>query len=270
MTPTDAPGLATVGGVDRKQLIPGRPTALARDRPSFTTTPLRVRPAQKPLQISQAPETLRFPMSDFDYRRLQRAEHHDPTSAARALVARVRVGELDEQDLALAAHLGHEPARLALALPRTSSPWTAPSTTVQSAVEELQPFGRGVLVLAAVTAVELALGPEPSEPVDRELTVAARAWLGCPCDDHVHDARDLLQNLAVNDCNRGASAARFACHAVVEELPAAARCAGMAVRSSLVSVNPRTEATVTAFRDSLRSKLIAWSLRRREVRSRPS
>ncbi len=84
-------------------------------------------------------------MPDLMIRDLERQAEVDPSSAARLLTARVRLGELDEQDLALAAHVAHEPARLALGWSPVVSAWTLPSPTdeeLAGAVEyQLHSFG---------------------------------------------------------------------------------------------------------------------------------
>ena len=98
-------------------------------------------------------------MTDAALRELERTAHAgDIVSAARLLVARVRLGELTIQDLELAAHVGHEPAELALGIEPAQSAWTSICVTTDElvgAVHELQRFGREVLVVVSTTGVEL-------------------------------------------------------------------------------------------------------------------
>lgn len=74
---------------------------------------------------------------------------------ARLLVERVRAGELTNEQLALAAYCGHEPARLA-------SSSTAPSSTSRAWIEGLALFGPDVVATAACAL--LARGLEALDP----------------------------------------------------------------------------------------------------------
>lgn len=204
-------------------------------------------------------------MTDAVLRELERdsAASGCPVTAARLLVARLRLGELFEDHLALAAHLGHEPAGLALGLPLVPSAWTESYLTCQdlsSAVEVgLLPFGRELLVRTGVAAAEICRSVEPAPRC--LFHEAALGWLLCPCDPHVLTAARISYGPAVGGISRPALAAKFACSAVVEAPPSAARCAAVAVELTVAFVAHMTQGTVTTVRDSIRSTLVGWSVR---------
>lgn len=118
---------------------------------------------------------------DERLRTLERQAEHDPEAAARLLLERVRRGLLDEARLELAADLGHEAARRALALepgaaarPRDLEPW----------LMALAPWGGAVVVRGMVAAAASvvprfeALAPDDRRP--REALAAAVAWCDAP------------------------------------------------------------------------------------------
>jgi hypothetical protein len=96
-------------------------------------------------------------------------------------LARVRVGDLEQSMLELAAYLGHEGNRAALG---------SKAPDMVKSFEDLSSFGPTVLIRAAVVAADLV------QPLWRGLTdddpapaiQAARAWLACPCDEHADRA----------------------------------------------------------------------------------
>lgn len=113
-------------------------------------------------------------------RDLDRAvQQGDAQAAVGLLRARVRRGELDEERLRLAAHLGDGAAIACLggAVAATSA------RCAGDLVLGLKPFGPAAFSRAGVTALRL-LSPTPSHVVQ-----AIEAWLECPCDDHARAVR---------------------------------------------------------------------------------
>lgn len=107
------------------------------------------------------------------------AQQGDAQAAVRLLRARVRRGELDEDRLRLAAHLGDGAAIACLG-------GAVAATAARCAgdlVLGLRPFGPAAFSRAGVTALRL-LSPTPVEVVS-----AIEAWLECPCDDHARGVR---------------------------------------------------------------------------------
>ncbi len=128
-------------------------------------------------------------MSDQWLRELERAwkESGSVEDEAVYLAERVRVGDLRADLFKLAAYLGHEPAV------RTCAETDPCPHDLRSWVTGLAAWGRYTCTLAALAAAEAALeecrsdsggdlGPESATAIAVDLT---RAWLGCPCEEHV-------------------------------------------------------------------------------------
>lgn len=215
-------------------------------------------------------------MPDLMIRELERQAEVDPSSAARLLSARLRLGELDEQDLLLAAHVGHEPARLALGRPPVASAWTLPSPTdeeLAGAVEhQLHSFGRHPVVFVALTAAEYcrAMGDVYLSPRWFDLTrTAVRLWLVRPSDEHARRVHELTGSPTVSPAGCSSTAMNFTGATVRSPLPLAAHCAAISVHMACRSVKHTADA-VSAVRPVLQSALIGWALRQSELRSSAS
>lgn len=108
-------------------------------------------------------------------RRLQQGD--DPADEARLLAGALRAGRLAPERLALAAFLGHTPAREALGggAREDLAGWLA----------ALDEAGRAALAQAAVAGLRAGWGDVPSPRAD--LAQALRlleGWAGCPCEAH--------------------------------------------------------------------------------------
>jgi hypothetical protein len=115
-------------------------------------------------------------MSDTKLRDLERRwrETGAVGDEAAYLLERVRVGDLSRQRLELAAYCGHDP----LALNRSLA-WPPPSLLPW--VRGLVPWGRGVWVVAALTAARVAVRQRGWELP--ESLAAAQEWLDEPSAD---------------------------------------------------------------------------------------
>jgi len=143
-------------------------------------------------------------MSDARTRGYERGQ--SPEDAAAVLRHRIRTGELDEHRVAVAAFLGYEPALLATEPARLDVPPYA--TNWPRARVALRFVGldqRLLVTLAADFADRVPQGPE-----GRGAIAAARAWVACPCPDHVAAAARAAR--AAGE----AWAARAAAHAAEE------------------------------------------------------
>ncbi len=127
---------------------------------------------------------------DERLRTLERQAEHDPDAAARLLLERVRRGLLDEVRLELAAHLGHEAARRALAL---EAPAAGGPGDLEPWLTALAPWGgvvvvRGMVAAAATVVPRFeALAPDDHRP--REALAAAVAWCDAPGAEPARRAR---------------------------------------------------------------------------------
>jgi hypothetical protein len=127
---------------------------------------------------------------DERLRKLEReAAQGDASATARLLVERVRLGELSDERLRLAAYLGHPTAREAVgdALP-------APEDALEW-VRALDGHGREACVRAALTAARHSL-PVSGHPVSADVEAAldaTAAWLACPCEEHSGMVRRTLE-----------------------------------------------------------------------------
>lgn len=125
-------------------------------------------------------------MTDQRLRDLERdAARGDLHAQARLLLERVRVGDLAEDQLLLAAYLGDAPAQAALASATTS---TLPDD-IDTWARSLKPFGQETSVRAALgVAGEFMTAwrmRRPSDDRPVRAIQAAVAWLHCPCPEHV-------------------------------------------------------------------------------------
>ncbi len=115
-------------------------------------------------------------MSDQRLRDLDRdAADGGLMAEARLLVERVRVGDLTEERLRLAAYLGHEPARLALGREAPA----AEAGPAAGLILGLKPYGPPAFIRAAVAVARLV-----ADSPDANLVKPLRAWLRCMCADH--------------------------------------------------------------------------------------
>lgn len=116
----------------------------------------------------------------------------DLHAQARLLLERVRVGDLTEERLRLAAYLGHEPAELARRLAAISPPETPADT--RSLASGLRHFEQSISVRAVVTIARSRLPAwERWSTTDRRPLLAieaAESWLDCPCELHMSAAAD--------------------------------------------------------------------------------
>jgi hypothetical protein len=123
-------------------------------------------------------------MSDQRLRRLEREAEADPAALVRLLRERLRAGALSEQDLRLAAYLGHAPAAEAIG----ERPFPPGVRDLQARLIGLYEFGLEAALRAQV-ALARAFMPqfEADRPGDRrphEALEAVEAWIACPCEEH--------------------------------------------------------------------------------------
>lgn len=125
-------------------------------------------------------------MTDQRLRGLERdASHGDLHARARLLLERVRVGDLPEERLRLAAYLGDEVATLVLG---PAAPTSTLPTEIDTWARSLAPFGQETSVRAALgvanefMAAWRARWPDDDRP--RLAIRAAESWLRCPCSEH--------------------------------------------------------------------------------------
>ncbi|MCO5164967.1 MAG: hypothetical protein M9894_01180 [Planctomycetes bacterium] len=125
-------------------------------------------------------------MSDDYLRQLEARwrETGDAPDQARLLLERMRAGLLGRPRLELAAFLGHEAARLAL--PASPALDGAEPTRLQ---DDLWPWGKEAAVAGAVAATHAVLLAAARDPRPRRAVEAAAAWVHCPCEAHVAQAR---------------------------------------------------------------------------------
>lgn len=106
------------------------------------------------------------------------------------LVERIRLGEISDERLRLAAYLGHPTAREAV-----GSAMPAPPIDALEWVRALESHGRESCVRAALTAARHN-APAAEHPVSRDVEAALDAtasWLGCPCEEHAGTVRRTLE-----------------------------------------------------------------------------
>lgn len=126
------------------------------------------------------------PMSDDYLRQLEARwrETGDAPDEARLLLERMRAGLLGRPRLELAAFLGHEAARLAL----PASPTLGGPEPTRLA-DDLWPWGKEAAVAGAVAAAHAVVAEPARDPRPRRAVEAAAAWVHCPCEAHVAQAR---------------------------------------------------------------------------------
>lgn len=165
---------------------------------------------------------------DEDLRRLERgALVGDEADEARALVARLRGGELTSPRVQLAAYLGHAGARLALGADAPDSPLgdrpdADDHQALFRAVACMGRFGREACVRAAVAVADVVASETGLLELEDVLDLT-RAWLVCPCERHerlVGDAVRPSWGLSLGEDGRRAAVV-LAARAVSDESPAA-------------------------------------------------
>lgn len=218
---------------------------------------------------------------DERLRTLERQAEHDPEAAARLLLERVRRGLLDEARLELAAHLGHQVARRALA--RSSTP--PPPRDLEGWLAALAPWGGVVVVRAMVAAARTvvprfeALADDDARP--RAALTAAEAWCAGPGPEPARVARAAarLTQRAAQDIGRRADfraewsidtpelyaayhAAHLCAHAadavVLDRAPPAPVVEQVA--DAFARALERTGAPVDEVLESAREALLAWAV----------
>ncbi|MCW8137456.1 MAG: hypothetical protein KIT58_00955 [Planctomycetota bacterium] len=119
-------------------------------------------------------------MSDTRLRELERRwnETGSPDDEAAYLLERVRVGDLTQERLELAAYCGHEGAR------RLTS--TTAVDDSEAWIAGLARFGHAVVVEAAIEAARCLCDGADEWTADRlrSVIVDACTWHACPCDEH--------------------------------------------------------------------------------------
>jgi hypothetical protein len=148
---------------------------------------------------------VRAAVSDERLRTLERAWQESGSAQAEAayLLERVRVGDLGQSKLELAALCGHQGAGLAA---NSTTLWKVESTDPPNEwTSALEPWGKEVSVRGAVAAGWSVLGlwedAHPGQREPRSTIEAAEAWLLCPCDAHAASAQEAAD--AVSDLNGG-------------------------------------------------------------------
>ncbi len=129
-------------------------------------------------------------MSDEKLRELERRfkETGSVEDEAVWLKERVRVGDLTQERLELAAALGAVSAALAMDEPRQEPP--EDRAALMSILRESGDgaLARGAIAVArAVLPAWISAWPEDDRPV--KAIEAAEAWLDCPCDKHAEESR---------------------------------------------------------------------------------
>lgn len=123
-------------------------------------------------------------MTDSRLRNLERRWRDSGSLADEAayLLERVRAGELQRDQLELAAYCGYVAAAMAI---REAAP--PPPDDVVSWVEGFDRWGKPTYVRVAIAMADAAL-PSFTHPEGRALleraVVAAKDWIRCPCEHH--------------------------------------------------------------------------------------
>jgi hypothetical protein len=129
-------------------------------------------------------------VSDRELQDLRRRAQTDPTLEPQLLMARLRAGELTLDQLTCAAALDHDPARIALNLPKPiDPPKLDPTNTWPGPLLRLPP-----LCVQATVRIALAVGRFTQSCVPDRFGMdahtesalqAAEDWLVCPCERHL-------------------------------------------------------------------------------------
>ena len=202
-------------------------------------------------------------MSDSKLRELERRwrETGSVEDEAAYLRERVRVGDLTQERLELAAYCGHEGARRAVA----QAPYP-PKDPVEFALT-LPGRNRLLLVLAAICSASLALtefeARHPSDNRPRAAILAARAWLLCPCSSHAHAVEACLTPADLAALHTQETGTGELAHASARAAEAAA--ATVTSRSPLASTRKATSFACIAVepsqvRERMARALAAWAL----------
>lgn len=136
-------------------------------------------------------------MTDTHLRQLERAANQgDVEARARLLCERVRMGDLSEDRVRLAAYLGDPGARLHLGEQAPELPAIRARAGLELNqrrwVTGLRAYGKEWLVRAAaavaVSRLEAWSRWDETDDRPRRALAAARAWIRCPCDAHARAA----------------------------------------------------------------------------------
>lgn len=134
-------------------------------------------------------------MSDERRRRLEREAAAGDLAAASALLAeRLRAGDLPEDRLRLAAHLGDPAAAQALGREPLAPPTITVSRWVRGLSERREgawaPWAREAFARAAAAAARNTLGcfRDDARAAAARGVEALEAWIACPCDEHARAA----------------------------------------------------------------------------------
>ncbi|MCO5170393.1 MAG: hypothetical protein M9894_28995 [Planctomycetes bacterium] len=211
-------------------------------------------------------------MTDERLRHLRRAAADDPAARAALLCARLRAGDLPEDRLRLAAHLG-DPAALEVlgAAPPTPSlgrwvhglaPWSQEDGWPAWAAEA---YARAAAAAAAAVVTPcLARDPDQAQAAARALA-AMDAWLACPCDAH---ARAVVAAGAPFQPARAGPAALFAGRVRRLAEGALARMCGVPLvegparaTATEVATTAARATSADAVRERVREALVPWALR---------
>lgn len=123
-------------------------------------------------------------MADARLRSLERDATNDPAAETRLLRERLRAGTLTEQDLRLAAYLGHAPAAEAIG----ERPFPPGVRDLQARLIGLYDHGLEAALRAQVALARTFLPQfEAERPGDRRphaALEAVEAWISCPCEEH--------------------------------------------------------------------------------------
>lgn len=199
-------------------------------------------------------------MGDDRRRELERsAAQGDLAARAGLLRERVRVGELREERLSLAAYLEDEASLAAL-----GGPPLVGAADLEDWVGGLAPWGTEAVLRAAVAAARSALPAWESRPeaelqrpreAPRRAIDAAAEWLRCPCADHAADAERAALVIAWPGQPAPVVAATWAALSVSHgRRGQEGETAQRAVRAARQAVG------APALRAQIRADLVAWAL----------
>ncbi len=227
---------------------------------------------------------------DERLRKLEReANQGDAGATVRLLVERVRLGQVSDGRLRLAAYLGEPTARELLGDRETSAAKNAPADALEW-VRALETHGREACVRAALTAARRNV-PASAHPVSADVATALDAtasWLVCPCESHQANVRQTLEAAlgslfrrprysytpeVFNGGRAGVAAAAVVLHpsTLLNRFYQPLIAQSLGLRSYTYSLGTLTAAafywtlalghcTRDELRESIRSDLIAWAL----------
>lgn len=219
-------------------------------------------------------------MTDERLRHLRRAAADDPAARAALLTARLRAGDLPEDRLRLAAHLG-DPAALEVlgaAPPASSSigrwvhglaPWSADDGWPAWAAEA---YARAAAAAAAAVLPCLERDPEQAAAAGRAVA-AMDAWLACPCDAHaraVVAAGTPFEHVPAGPAALFAGRARRFAEGALARMCGVPLLEGPARASATEAATSAARATSTdVVRAAIRDALVPWALLAAEPPRRP-